>query len=113
MSPSGPGTLNGRIPESRTSVPYNLVTDLSGLGSVIEHYNIPQLEKALNVGSQDFNGTNVSETTSAFQGLADISRVIGNEGPALATIAWDQVMTGDSLRARKSLMRMRIDRSIV
>ena len=35
------------------------------------------------------------------------------EDPALAAIAWDQVMTGDSLRARKSLMRMRIDRSIV
>ena len=63
------------------------MTDLSGLGSEIQQYNIPQLEKALEVGSQDFNGTNrSSETTSAFKGLADISRVIGNEGPALATI---------------------------
>ncbi len=86
ISPSGSGSLNGPIPLSRTSVPYNLVTALSGLGSEIQQYNIPQLENALDVGSQDFNGTNVSETTSAFQGLADISRVIGNEGPALATI---------------------------
>ena len=47
----------GSIPEARTSVPYNLVTDLSGLGTEIEHYNLPQLEQALNVGSQDLNGT--------------------------------------------------------
>ena len=33
LTPSGPGTLQGVIPESRTSVPYNLVTDLSGLGT--------------------------------------------------------------------------------
>lgn len=86
VSPSGSGSLQGPIPLSRTSVPYNLVTALSGLGSEIRQYNIPQLEKALGVGSADFNGTNLKATTSAFQGLADISRVIGNEGPALATI---------------------------
>jgi phospholipid/cholesterol/gamma-HCH transport system substrate-binding protein len=86
LTPSGSRALAGSIPESRTSVPYNLVTDLSGLGNEIEHYNLPQIEKALNVGSQDLNGTPVSETTSAFQGLADISRVIGNEGTDLATI---------------------------
>jgi phospholipid/cholesterol/gamma-HCH transport system substrate-binding protein len=86
LDPSGSGSLQATIPESRTSVPYNLVTDLSGLGTEIEHYNLPQIEKALNVGSQDLNGTPVSETTSAFKGLADISRVIGNEGTALASI---------------------------
>ncbi len=84
--PSGPGSINEPIPLTRTSVPYNLVTALSGLGSQIQHYNIPQLEHALDVGSQDLNGTQVSETTSAFQGLANISRVIGGEGSALATI---------------------------
>ena len=86
VSPSGAGSLQGPIPVSRTSVPYNLVTALSGLGSEIQHYNIPQLEKALDVGSQDLNGTQVSQTTSAFQGLADISRVIGSESTSLATI---------------------------
>ncbi len=86
LVPSGAGSTNGPIPLSRTSVPYNLVTDLSGLGTEIEHYKLPQIEQALNVGSQDLNGTPVSETTSAFKGLADISRVIGNEGSALASI---------------------------
>jgi phospholipid/cholesterol/gamma-HCH transport system substrate-binding protein len=86
VTSSGSGSIRGPIPVSRTSVPYNLVTALSGLGSEIQHYNIPQLENALNVGSQDLNGTEVSQTTSAFHGLADISRVIGNEGASLATI---------------------------
>jgi phospholipid/cholesterol/gamma-HCH transport system substrate-binding protein len=86
LSPSGRGSLGSVIPLSRTSVPYNLVTDLSGLGTEIEHYNLPQLEQALTVGSQDLGGTPASETTSAFRGLAGISRVIGNEGAALATI---------------------------
>jgi phospholipid/cholesterol/gamma-HCH transport system substrate-binding protein len=86
LDPSGRGSLNGLIPESRTSVPYNLVSDLSGLGNEIQHYKLPQIEKALNVGSEDLNGTPVKETTAAFQGLADMSRVIGNEGTDLATI---------------------------
>jgi phospholipid/cholesterol/gamma-HCH transport system substrate-binding protein len=86
LDPSGGGALGAVIPQARTSVPYNLVTDLSGLGSEIQHYNLPQIEKALNVGSEDLNGTPASETTSAFNGLAGMSRVIGDEGTALATI---------------------------
>jgi phospholipid/cholesterol/gamma-HCH transport system substrate-binding protein len=86
LSSSGPGTLGGLIPESRTSVPYNLVTDLSDFGTEIQHYNLPQLEKALDVGSTDLDAASASQTTQAFQGLAAMSKVIGNEGSALATI---------------------------
>jgi phospholipid/cholesterol/gamma-HCH transport system substrate-binding protein len=86
LNRSGAGSLSGVIPESRTSVPYNLVTDLAGLGTVIEHYNIPQLEKALDVGSQDLSTTSAAEMTQAFGGLARISNVVGNEQAALATI---------------------------
>jgi phospholipid/cholesterol/gamma-HCH transport system substrate-binding protein len=67
-------------------VPYNLISDLSGLGTVIEHYNIPEVEKALEVGSQDLNGTSATQMTEAFGGLARISNVVGNEQAALATI---------------------------
>jgi phospholipid/cholesterol/gamma-HCH transport system substrate-binding protein len=86
LTPSGPGTLNAIIPESRTSVPYNLVTDLSGLGNTIEAYNLPALEKALAVGQQDLSATSTSELTKAFDGLARISSVVGGEQSALATI---------------------------
>ena len=86
LSPSGPGDLGPRIPLARTSVPYNLVTDLSQLGTEIQQYNIPNLETQFHVGSQDLNGTTVAEMTQAFDGVARISRVIGNEHDALATI---------------------------
>ncbi|HEV2361058.1 MAG TPA: MCE family protein [Acidimicrobiales bacterium] len=86
LSPAGPGSLSGSIPVSRTTVPYNLVADLAGLGSVIQHYNIPELEKALEVGSQDLNGTSRADVSAAFNGLARISTVVGNEQAALAAI---------------------------
>ena len=74
LYPSGPGALSSLIPESRTSVPYNLVTDLSGLGTEIQEYNIPELEKSLEVGSQDLNATPAKETTSGFQRAGAHSR---------------------------------------
>jgi len=86
LSPSGPGNLRGPIPMSRTTVPYNLVSDLSGLGAEIQKYNIPQLEKSLDVSSQDLNATPAAETIQAFNGLARFSNVLGTEQSALATI---------------------------
>jgi phospholipid/cholesterol/gamma-HCH transport system substrate-binding protein len=86
LARSGSGSLTTVIPQSRTSVPYNLVTDLSGLGNVIEHYNIPELEKALEVGSKDLSTTSATEMTQAFSGLARISNIVGNEQASLATI---------------------------
>jgi phospholipid/cholesterol/gamma-HCH transport system substrate-binding protein len=86
LVPSGPGSIGGTIPLSRTTVPYNLVTDLSGLGSEIQQYNIPELEKSMEVASQDLDATPESETVQAFDDLARFSKVIGGEQSALATI---------------------------
>jgi phospholipid/cholesterol/gamma-HCH transport system substrate-binding protein len=102
VTPSGPGTLRNPIPRSRTSVPYNLVTDLSGLGSEISHYDLGQLEHALDVGSQDLNGTPVSQTVSAFKGLAGISRAVGDESSALATIVTQGAALSGVLSSRSS-----------
>jgi phospholipid/cholesterol/gamma-HCH transport system substrate-binding protein len=95
LTPSGSGHLSGAIPESRTKVPYNFITAISGLGSIIQQYNIPQLEKALNVGSEDLSGTSAAAMKSAFQGLAQISQVIGSEQSQLSDI----VTQGASLTA--------------
>ena len=86
LTPSGGGSLRRPIPEARTSVPYNLITDLSGLGSEIEQYNIPELEKSLEVSAQDLNGTPSSETDAAFNDLAKFSDVLGDEQSQLSTI---------------------------
>lgn len=95
LSPAGGGSLRGDIPLSRTTVPYNLVTDLSGLGNVIQHYDIPQLEKALDVAGQSLSGTSAQEVKAAFDGLAKVSGILGGEQSALATI----VSQGASLTA--------------
>jgi phospholipid/cholesterol/gamma-HCH transport system substrate-binding protein len=84
--PAGSGSLSQTIPLSRTSVPYNLVTDLSGLGAEIQQYNLPQLEKSLEVSSQDLNATPAKETSEAFNDLARFSQVLGNEQSQLSTI---------------------------
>jgi phospholipid/cholesterol/gamma-HCH transport system substrate-binding protein len=100
LSVSGPGPLNGTIPVSRTSVPYNLVTDLSGLGAVIQGYDIPELEQALHVAGQDLNGTSASATTQAFNGLAKLSTTIGAEQSALADIVSQGAGLTEVLNAR-------------
>lgn len=86
LSPGGTGSLSVPIPLSRTSVPYNLVTDLSGLGAEIQQYNIPELEKALEVGTHDLNSTPSQDTKQAFSDLAAFSKVIGDEQSQLATV---------------------------
>jgi phospholipid/cholesterol/gamma-HCH transport system substrate-binding protein len=86
ISPSGSGSLSNTIPLSRTSVPYNLVTDLSGLGAEIQQYDLPQLEKSLEVSSEDLNATPSSETMQAFNDLARFSEVLGSEQAQLQTI---------------------------
>lgn len=86
LTPAGPGRLVGPIPVSRTTVPYTLVTDLADLGSQIQQYNIPALEKALETGSADLTSTSASETTEAFNGLAQVSKILSDQQSALAAI---------------------------
>jgi phospholipid/cholesterol/gamma-HCH transport system substrate-binding protein len=101
LTPSGKGDLSSVIPLSRTSVPYNLVTDLSGLGAEIDKYNIPNLEKSLDVSAQDLNATSYTQTMQAFNGLAKFSNVLGNEQGALQTI----VSQGAKLSGRRRSAR--------
>ena len=86
LVPAGTGHLVGAIPISRTTVPYTLETDLSQLGNNIESYNIPDIEKSFEATATDFNGTSVADTVAAFNGLARISEILGNQSSALATI---------------------------
>ena len=88
VSPSGSGSLQGPIPavpDQRALQPGD-----RPVGARIRDPALqppPAREGPQGRERRICNGTNAqAQTTSAFQGLADISRVIGNEGPALATI---------------------------
>ena len=86
LDPAGPGRLSGTIPTSRTRLPSTLVTDLSTLGSQIQHYDVPALQRALQASGAAVSQTPASDVEHAFSGLARLSRTIGAEGSSLATI---------------------------
>lgn len=86
LAPAGSSPLHGPIPPGQTSIPYNLVTDLSKLGRQIEGYDIPTLERALETGADSISGTPASDARAAFAGLARFSEVLGNDQGSLAAI---------------------------
>lgn len=86
LAPSGPGSLHGAIPLSRTSVPFTLVDTLYGFSQEVQGYNKGALERALNVSSQNLSATSAAETQAAFNGLARLSQVLGNQSGAIATV---------------------------
>jgi phospholipid/cholesterol/gamma-HCH transport system substrate-binding protein len=100
LTPAGAGKLSGPIPCTRTTLPYNLVADLSQLGAQIQQYNIPQLQKSLEVGAQDISGTSPAEVSSAFTGLANLSKVLGQNSNNLAEIVNDGAALSSVLSSR-------------
>jgi phospholipid/cholesterol/gamma-HCH transport system substrate-binding protein len=86
LEPSGPGTLRGPIPLSRTSVPFTLVDALSGFSQEVQAYNKTELEKSLEVTSQNLSATSAATTQAAFNGLARLSQILGNQSSDIATV---------------------------
>jgi phospholipid/cholesterol/gamma-HCH transport system substrate-binding protein len=86
LTPQGPGSLQGAIPQARTSVPYTIVDTLSTLASNTQAYNITNLETAMRVASQDLAGTPAQVTSAALEGLARFSAILGSRQQDLATI---------------------------
>jgi phospholipid/cholesterol/gamma-HCH transport system substrate-binding protein len=88
VKPAGPGRLSPStaIPQSRTSAPSTLVSDLSQFTTQTQRYNIAQLVKALEVSSQDLQGTPANVTAAALSGLARFSLVLADRQRDLSTL---------------------------
>ena len=86
LTPSGPGNLEGTIPLSRTSVPFTLVDALSGFSQEVQGYNKPALEKSFNVIAKNLSATSAAETQEAFNGLARLSQIFGDQSSAIASV---------------------------
>lgn len=86
LTPSGPGSLEGAIPLSRTSVPFTLVDALSGFTQEVQGYNKAALEKSFDVISQNLSATSGAKTQAAFNGLARLSQIFGNQSGAIASV---------------------------
>jgi phospholipid/cholesterol/gamma-HCH transport system substrate-binding protein len=88
VNPSGTGRLKSGqvIPISQTTVPTNLIGDLSQLTAETEQYDISQLIRSMQVGSSVLNSTPASETAAALSGLARFSQVLANRQQELGTL---------------------------
>lgn len=86
LTSSGPGSLDGTIPLSRTTVPFTLVDALSGFSQEVQGYNRAALEKSFEVTAANLSATSAAQTQSAFNGLARLSRIFGNQSGAIASV---------------------------
>lgn len=86
LRPSGPGHLSGPIPESRTSIPQTLVSDLSTLTNETGRIDLPELEKSLDVTAGTLKGVPAATVTSALTGLARLSSIIASRQQDLSVL---------------------------
>lgn len=88
VDPRGAGRLKSGmvIPLSQTSVPTNLIGDLSQLTAQTEQYNIAQMVRSMQVGSDVLSGTPAADTAAALSGLARFSQVLADRQQELGTL---------------------------
>ncbi len=107
VSPAGAGRLapGGVIPTARTSEPSTLVGDLAQFSQQTQQVNLAQLEQALNVTSQDLEGTPGSTTAAALSGLAQLSSAIASrQGELSQFVQQAQQLTATLVAHRSELV---------
>jgi len=67
-------------------VPFTLVDALSGFSQEVQAYNKAALEKSFNVISQNLSATSGAKTQAAFNGLARLSQIFGDQSGAIASV---------------------------
>jgi phospholipid/cholesterol/gamma-HCH transport system substrate-binding protein len=86
LTPTGPGSLQGPIPVSRTTVPGTLVSDLNDITGETQQTNIPQLVKSLQVLTQTFAANTPAQNKAALDGVASLSAVLASDQQNLETL---------------------------
>jgi phospholipid/cholesterol/gamma-HCH transport system substrate-binding protein len=86
LTPAGSGRLHGSIPVSRTSIPSTLVGDLNTFGQETEHYNLKQLQQAVQTAGQSLGAVPASTTAQALAGLARFSQILAGRKSELSIL---------------------------
>ena len=86
LTPAGPGTLQGPIPENQTSIPGTLVSDLNQLTTQTQQTNIPQLVQALKVITDTVAANSPQQTKAALDGVAKLSAVLAGRQQELENL---------------------------
>lgn len=85
IDPLGTGDLQGTIPESRTTTPYDVNEALSNLSTTFTRIDNKQLEHSLNVISDTFAHTPKS-VRKTISGLTALSRTVSSRDSQLAEL---------------------------
>jgi len=85
LSPQGRGDLDGRIPVSRTTTPYDVNAAFSDFSDELTAIDTPQLEKSLRALSTAFEDTPAA-VRDMVDGLSALSRTISTRDEELATL---------------------------
>lgn len=75
LTPAGPGQLHSPIPQSRTTIPGTLISDLNELTTETQQTNLNQVVQSLEVLTQTFAANTPAETKAAIDGVARLSAV--------------------------------------
>lgn len=95
LTPAGSGSLHGPIPESHTSIPGTLVSDLNQLTTQTRQTDVPQLVKSLQVITNTFAANSPAQTKAALDGVAQLSAVLAGRQQELEDlIAQANQLTG-------------------
>jgi phospholipid/cholesterol/gamma-HCH transport system substrate-binding protein len=86
--PAGSGDLQGTIPLSRTTSPYDVTTAFADLTETVEPLDTDRLAEALDAVSETFAGSG-SDVRSAVRGLTDLSRTISTRDEAITNLLAD------------------------
>ena len=86
LVPSGPGSLHGTIPVSRTTIPGTLVSDLNELTNEEQGISVPNLVQALKVLTSTFAANSPVETKAALDGVANLSEVLAADQQQVETL---------------------------
>lgn len=113
LAPSGPGSLHGTIPVSRTTVPGTLVSDLNDLTADAAQTNIPQLVQALQVLTQTFAANTPAQTKAALDGVASLSAVLAADQQQIEQLVTQSGQLTSVLNGNSGQIVMLIDQSSV
>ncbi|NMH98274.1 MCE family protein [Pseudonocardia acidicola] len=82
LTPAGPGKLDGTIPLSRTTSPYNISDTLNTFTQQVKDFDKPKIEEALNAFSDAFKDTPVN-FAATMQNVRALSDTISSRDAAL------------------------------
>lgn len=99
LEPHGPGALDGQIPLSRTSVPYEIVPAVSDLSQSAGQIDTAALKQAMTTISQTVDGSS-EEIKASLRGLGRLSQTVASRDARLRDLVRHAATVTGLVRSR-------------